>query len=78
VHCAQGHGRSGLFAIAFLAERNRIQSLDEGLALIKAARPGVGLNSTQVQFLRIYIVEQGKGEAPSDTEGSTVSKPSQR
>ncbi len=58
VHCAQGHGRTGLFALALLAERHRIQSFDEGMTLIKSARPGVGLNKTQETFIKNYIAEQ--------------------
>jgi protein-tyrosine phosphatase len=58
VHCAQGHGRACLFALALLVERHHIRSFDEGMALIKAARPRVGLNKTQEAFMRDYIAEQ--------------------
>jgi len=58
VHCAQGHGRTGLFTLALLAKRGRIKSFQEGMARIKQARPGVGLNKTQDQFIRSYISEQ--------------------
>jgi len=58
VHCAQGHGRTGIFALAFLYERRRIQSFDEGMAFIKNARPGIGLNETQERFIREYIAKQ--------------------
>jgi len=57
VHCAQGHGRTGLFALAVLAERDRIQSFDEGMSLIKQARPGISLNTTQEKFIKKYIAE---------------------
>lgn len=63
VHCAQGHGRTGLFALALLADRGRIRSYEEGLTLIKRARPGIRLNGTQEQFIRKYIEEYGAGEA---------------
>ena len=66
VHCAQGHGRTGLFAIGLLAERHRIQSFDEGMALIKSARPGIKLNKTQEAFVKKYIAEHMHAEA-SDT-----------
>lgn len=55
IHCAQGHGRSGLFAIALLAERGAIQSLEEGVAIVRRARPGIGLNQVQCEFLRDYV-----------------------
>ena len=58
VHCAQGHGRASLFALALLVERRRIRSLDEGIELIQAARPGAKLNKAQEAFMRDYIAEQ--------------------
>ena len=58
IHCAQGHGRTGLFALALLLERRHIRSFKEGIELIKAARPGVRLNTTQEAFIRNYITEQ--------------------
>ncbi|MBN1671229.1 MAG: hypothetical protein JXR37_09365 [Kiritimatiellae bacterium] len=66
VHCAQGHGRTGLFALALLAERGRIRSFEEGMALIRGARPGIGLSKTQERFIRGYIenvVARGKASA---------------
>ena len=57
VHCAQGHGRTGLFALALLAEHHQIQSFDDGMAIIKTVRPGVGLNKTQESFIKTYIAE---------------------
>ena len=68
VHCAQGHGRTGLFAIALLADRRHIQSYEEGLAILKAVRPGVGLNKTQEAFARNYIDKQSQA---TDEAGSS-------
>lgn len=65
IHCAQGHGRTGLFALALLAKRRRIRSFDEGMALIRSARPGVRLNKAQEAFIRTYLAEQMHGEATS-------------
>jgi len=76
VHCAQGHGRTGLFALALLAYRHRIRSFDEGMALIKAARPGVGLNKTQETFIRNYIAEQAHDETTSKSTSSADSEAS--
>jgi len=67
VHCAQGHGRTGLFALALLAYRHRIRSFDEGMHLLKSARTGVGLNKTQEKFIRNYIAEQTHGETNSES-----------
>jgi len=58
VHCAQGHGRACLFALALLLDRQLIRSFDEGMALINAARPAAGLNEAQEVFIRNYITEQ--------------------
>ena len=58
VHCAQGHGRTGLFALAWLAHRRRIQTFEEGLALLKAARPGLRLNRSQEEFVREYLARE--------------------
>jgi protein-tyrosine phosphatase len=66
VHCAQGHGRTGLFALALLAERGRI-SYDEGIAKLTAVRPGLALNAKQQAFMRKYIGEQPAAE---DSGGS--------
>lgn len=58
VHCAQGHGRTGLFALALLARCQRISSLEEGMALVKSVRPGIVLNRRQERFIRDYIAKQ--------------------
>jgi hypothetical protein len=55
VHCAQGHGRTGVFALALLAERGEIGSYDEGVEMLKEVRPGVGLNQKQEAFMRAYL-----------------------
>jgi len=47
VHCAQGHGRTGMFALAVLLHRGDVSTIEEGLTLLKAARPGITLNRQQ-------------------------------
>ena len=47
IHCAQGHGRTGLFALAVLLKSGTVRSVEEGLQLLKTARPGIRLNSMQ-------------------------------
>jgi protein-tyrosine phosphatase len=69
VHCAQGHGRTGMFALALLAARRHIQSIEDGLDLLKKMRPGVGLNSAQMQFIRNYMAEQVVQTDAEDGEG---------
>ena len=59
VYCAQGHGRTGLFALALLAEHGEIHTVEEGLKILRSARPGVGLNPVQTRFIRQYIARFG-------------------
>lgn len=51
VHCAQGHGRTGLFAAMLLGARGEAKSADEALEVLKAVRPGIRLNRKQRAFL---------------------------
>ncbi|UCD90762.1 MAG: hypothetical protein JSW04_04855 [Desulfobacterales bacterium] len=58
IHCAQGHGRTGLFALALLSTQSKIDSFEGGFSLLKKVRPGIGLNKTQETFIRKFIAEQ--------------------
>ena len=51
IHCAQGHGRTGLVAIVFLIANKTVKSVDEGLKLLKSKRPKLDVNSEQLRFL---------------------------
>jgi hypothetical protein len=55
VHCAQGHGRTGLFALALLLRRGNVNSIDEGLSVLKKLRPAVRLNKEQTKFAHRYL-----------------------
>jgi hypothetical protein len=55
VHCAQGHGRTGLFALALLLHRKRVQTIEEGVGLLQSLRPAVRLNRAQVEFAHRYL-----------------------
>jgi len=55
IHCAQGHGRSGLVATTLLIYRQEVSSLDEALNRIRAQRPGVRLNRTQMQCAELTM-----------------------
>lgn len=52
IHCAQGHGRTGFFACAFLLRRGVVQNLSEAIALLTHARPKAKLRQAQILFLR--------------------------
>ena len=58
IHCAQGHGRTGLFAIALLHHRQEISTVSEGIRLLQNQRPGLDLNRTQRKFLERYFGEK--------------------
>jgi hypothetical protein len=58
VHCAQGHGRTGLFALALLLHRRRVQTIEEGVGLLQSLRPAVKLNRTQLAFAHRYLGSQ--------------------
>jgi len=60
IHCAQGHGRTGLFTMAFLLARGHSTTLNGARNLVLSARPGVRLNGEQECFIRaMYFDNQG-------------------
>jgi hypothetical protein len=65
VHCALGHGRSGTVVIAYLVAAGRVTEVREGLALVRAHRPGVGLHPGQAALLRRYAASFGRSADPS-------------
>ncbi|HKV10384.1 MAG TPA: phosphatase [Thermoanaerobaculia bacterium] len=54
IHCAQGHGRTGLFALAVLLESGGARNIEEGLQKLTAVRPGIRLSEQQIQCARRY------------------------
>ncbi len=54
VHCAQGHGRTGLFALAVLLSSGRAHTLEEGLRVLHAARPGICLSRAHRRCAETY------------------------
>jgi hypothetical protein len=51
IHCAQGHGRTCVVALAVLARKNKINTYQEGIQLLKTTRPGIHLNREQKTFI---------------------------
>ena len=47
IHCAQGHGRTGLVAALFLLARGDADNPDAVIGMIQSSRPLVGLNGVQ-------------------------------
>lgn len=51
IHCAEGRGRTGLFAAALLVHLKHAQSVEDALQIVKTKRPSVRLNSQQLAVL---------------------------
>ncbi|MBN9684761.1 MULTISPECIES: phosphatase domain-containing protein [unclassified Corallococcus] len=51
VHCAQGHGRTGMIAAALLVARGDAPDAKTALARVRQARPGVRLSASQERAL---------------------------
>ena len=66
VHCAQGHGRTGLFALALLIHRGRIETASEGIDLLKSLRPAINLNREQTDFIERYLTRRRNKSIESD------------
>jgi hypothetical protein len=54
VHCAQGHGRTGLFALAVLLSSGAARSVEDGLQMLSAARPAIRLSREQHRCIQMY------------------------
>jgi len=54
VHCAQGHGRTGLFALAVLLSSGVAHSVEDGMRMLSAVRPAIRLSRQQHRCIQIY------------------------
>ena len=54
IHCAQGHGRTGLFAVALLLASGEVRTIAEGSALVQSARPGIHFSREQRRCLERF------------------------
>jgi hypothetical protein len=54
VHCAQGHGRTGLFALALLLRTGTVRTVEEGLRMLRTVRRGTSLSRTQRQCIENF------------------------
>ena len=55
IHCAQGHGRTGLFALAVLLKSGAARTADDGLHQLQTIRPGINLSSIQRQCIDDFL-----------------------
>ena len=60
VHCAQGHGRTGLFALAVLLHSGVVRSVEDGLRMLTAVRPAIRLNRVQLRCIQVYARDIGQ------------------
>lgn len=61
VHCALGHGRTGCVLAAYLLSAGHAKSVGEALRMMRALRPGVGLNRPQRRALRALEARHERG-----------------
>ena len=47
IHCAQGHGRTGLVAAAVLIVSGKATNAIDAISMVQSARPGIELNQSQ-------------------------------
>ncbi len=57
IHCAEGHGRTGLFVAALLLYRGDFQTVDDALQFTKSKRPRVRLGQRQLAVLKFAQAE---------------------
>jgi len=55
IHCAQGHGRTGLFTIIYLVKKLGFKDYNEVSNLLNIKRPKLKLNKKQVDFVKDYL-----------------------
>ena len=56
IHCAEGHGRTGLFATALLVQLGQYSCTTEALKFVQSRRPRVRLSSRQHKSLAAFQV----------------------
>lgn len=58
IHCAQGHGRTGFFACAFLLRKHLASSFQDAVSRVTTTRPGIRLRHAQAAFLQTVVIGQ--------------------
>ena len=75
IHCAQGHGRTGLVAAALLLLRQHASSPAEAIATLQEVRPRIRLNTEQQKCL-MRFADLLQERSPSSGEQSMAAEPS--
>ena len=68
VHCAQGHGRTALFALAVLLSSDAAHSVDDGMRMLTAVRPGIRLSQSQRKCIDMCMDQISKSDDQQDIE----------
>ncbi len=61
VHCAQGYGRTGLFALAFVLSSEKGCTITQGLRFLASVRLGVHLNAEQMNCIAAFQIQRENG-----------------
>lgn len=61
IHCAQGHGRTGLFTLAVMLTSGAAKTVAEGLEKLRAIRPGIGLSTVQRRCIEKFEADLKTG-----------------
>jgi protein-tyrosine phosphatase len=54
IHCARGHGRTGLFAAAVLLRSGVVRNVNDAVQMLQSIRPGIRLNRAQLQCIEEF------------------------
>lgn len=65
IHCANGHGRTGMFAAVWLLTHGLATTVDDAITMLRNVRPGIGLRFRQ----RRLVVEAFSALQDSDEPG---------
>lgn len=72
IHCALGHGRSAMVAVAILVHSRAAVSLDEAERRVTEARPGVKINFAQRALLGQWIDARALRAKRDPEKGTTM------
>jgi hypothetical protein len=61
IHCAQGHGRTGLFALAVMLKSGVAKTVSEGAEELRAVRPGINLSAIQRKCIEQFAAALNTG-----------------
>lgn len=72
IHCANGHGRTGMCAAVWLLAHGYAASADEAVKLIQKVRQGVSLRPRQYQLVRAAASLLSPPVEPAGASGAAV------